>query len=115
MENLEQVSMIIPSVLGLVNDYRYNADYTCHELSRCSVGEVNPCTDEAVMSFLSALKNGVETANLVISDIDWEESGNCEGDDLYPVNLHAVKLPDGRYFMELTGRFDKKEYIYRFE
>ncbi len=70
--------------------------------------------DLDVVKFFHALMDGDTSVKLIISDIEWDESGNCVGDDLYPVVLSCVKLPDGRYYVELTGRKIFKEYIFRF-
>lgn len=119
MAEIAEVKMGLHSVVDLAVEFKYSADWTCHEYSRGHASAPIPCTDLAVAEFVQQLEVGADTAHLTISDIYWEESGNCVGDKLYPVNLEAVKLPDGRYYLLLEGLFNdeprgygKKEYIY---
>ncbi len=111
---INEVDMAIESILPIIIENRQNADYTKHELSRATASGPIPCSDIDVVRFFHSLMDGDTTAKLIISNIEWEESGNCVGDDLYPVVLSGVKLPDGRYYIELTGRKIFKEYIFRF-
>lgn len=112
MTELKEVKMELQSVVDLIVKFKYSADWTCHELSRAHASGSVPCTDTAIAEFIQQLESGVDTAELTISDIRWEESGNCVGDNLYPVILKAVKLPDGRYYLRLEGRFDDTERTY---
>lgn len=109
---IKERKMTIDSILPLVIEYREKADWTCHRYSNSHATNPRPCTDRAVKDFFSEIETGREIARLVISDIQWEKYSNCEGDDLYPVILNAVHLPDGRYFFELTGHFDTREFVF---
>lgn len=100
---LEQVTMGIESIYPLIERYRLYADSTSHEMSNARAGGAIPCSDMDIFYFVRDIINGEEKVRLTVSDIHWEESGGCVGDDLYPVTLIATKLPDGRYFMELEG------------
>ena len=107
----------IDSIFNLIIQYRYKADWTFHEYSSSEAGDPIPCTDEEVLSFLSELKQAHEEKRpiqleLVISGIEWEKHGNCTGDELYPVILSAVSLPDGRHYIQIKGLFEMKEYVY---
>lgn len=119
---LKEITMELQSVVDLVVKFRHSADWTCHEYSRGHASKPMPCKDVEIAEFVQQLDSGADTAELTVSDIYWEESGNCVGDNLYPVTLKAVKLPDGRYYLRLEGLFDDevsgygkiklKEYIF---
>jgi hypothetical protein len=108
---LERVKMVRDSILELVVEYREMADYSLHQYSNGGASAVQPCSDRDVYDFLTKLLQGEPVAQLVISDIEWHTSGNCVGDELYPVTLSATKLPDGRYFLELDTIKGSEEFI----
>jgi hypothetical protein len=86
-----------------LNQYREKANYSLHEFSRGEVSEVIPMSEKDLLSTCLAFYEGVAvTITGVLSDIEWEKSGGCVGDELYPVNLEAVKLPDGRYWGKVS-------------
>lgn len=114
---LETASMKVDTILGIVNDARMGASYTRHPMSNGIPTEAFPCSDQEVSTLLDTLAKGADKAMLTISDIFWEESGNCVGDELFPVEMKAVKLPDGRYYLTVSYLNDKNiktedEYIY---
>lgn len=114
MAELKEVEISIETILPIVVEYRNRANRTTHELSKSTTTEVRPCTDDDVAKFLYKINKPFVwgQAELVISGIDWEEFGNCIGDELYPVLLKAIRLPDlKRWYMELTGLNIYKEYI----
>lgn len=123
MAEIKEVKMEVQSVVDLAVKFKHSADWTCHEMSRARASKPIPCTDVKIAEFVQRLESGIDIAELTISDLYWEESGNCVGDNLYPVILEAVKLPDGRYYLRLEGLFDDeesgygkiklKEYIYQ--
>ena len=122
MTGIKEVKMELQSVVDLIMKFRYSADWTCHEYSNGRAGYPIPCLDARIAGFIEQLRRGVGVAEITVSGIRWEESGNCVGDNLYPVILKAVKLPDGRYYFRLEGLFENegddyrktrlKEYIY---
>lgn len=109
---LTEVEMGIDTIVDLVRQYRGEADYTLHEFSHGRPGDPEPCTDYDVLCFMTDLDAGVPASQLVISRIEWEESGGCAGDALYDVTLAATKLPDDRYFLELDGYGIHREFVY---
>lgn len=123
MAEIKEVKMELQSIVDLVVKFRYSADWTCHEYSSGRASKPKPCADGEISEFVQRLESGADTAELIVSDLYWEESGNCVGDNLYPIILRAVKLPDGRYYLRLEGLFDDeqstygkirlKEYIYQ--
>lgn len=122
MTELKEVTMELQSVVELVVKFKHSADWTCHEYSRGIASKPVPCSDNQIARFIDQINSGVDAAKLTISGIYWEESGNCVGDNLYPVILEATKLPGRRYYLRLEGLFDDedsgygkiklKEYIY---
>jgi hypothetical protein len=102
---LQEAKLEIDSIVDLIVKHKNDANWTCHSLSRAQASEPSPCTDREIAEFVNLLASGIEQANLTVSDIYWEESGGCVGDALYPVELHAVRLPDGRYYLRLEGLF----------
>lgn len=102
MVELKEVKMRLKSVITLIEKYRYKATYTTHGMSRSWATDPIPCTDLEILKFVQKLANKEDKAELIISNIDWEEFGNCTGDELYPVYMDAVKLPDDRYFITIS-------------
>lgn len=103
MVELKQVEMIQNSIISLIEQYRHRATYTTHSMSRSWATDPIPCTDLEILAFVQKIANKENEADLVVSNIDWDEFGNCEGDQLYPVYMNAVKLPDDRYFVTIEG------------
>ena len=101
------------SLLSLIESYKGRADWRCGHLSRSEACEPFDASDRQIVDFVFQILNGVEKAELVISDIDWEVYGNNVNDELYPVVMTATKLPDGRYYVEVKGIWGIDEYIYQ--
>jgi hypothetical protein len=112
-KELTKVEMSTFSILGIVEEYRYEATYTTHELSKSVPGEITPCSDNDVALFVSEIKSKSDTAILIVSNIEWAEYGNCVNDELFDVTLTAIRLPDDRYYLELNGFGIHEEYIYQ--
>lgn len=83
---LIKVEMIKNSILPIIEENRFYAD--------------EPCTDEDVMEFLQDLYNGVEKTELKMSYVDWENR-KFDTSGFSDIFLHAVKLPDGRYYLTI--------------
>ena len=98
---LEKVDMITNTIIPIIEKFRYAATYTIHPESYSEATEPQPCSDKKIAEFINKLANGADKAELIISNIEWIEYNNCEGDNLYPVIMRAIKLPDGRYFIEI--------------
>lgn len=109
---LSHVEMGIQSVFSIVEEYRNKAGWSRHQYSESSPCDPVPCTDRAVVSFLKKIFLGKEQVELLVSDIKWAHYGNCTGDELFPVTLNGMRLPDGRYFLELLSSSENLEYIY---
>jgi len=128
MDTLKEVKMNAPSIIDLIVKVRSLEDHGAtpitHTHSNARPGTPIPCTDKAITKFVQKLLQKEEAAILIIGEIDWEESGNCVGDELYESTIRALLLPDGRYFIELKyynnnnpseeHGFIKKEYVWKF-
>lgn len=104
MTEITKVEMIKNSILPIIEENRFYAD--------------EPCTDEDVMKFLQDLYKGAEKTEIKISSVDWEKREFDTG-GFSDIFLHAVKLPDGRYYLTIeTPDLDdmepvRAEYIFR--
>lgn len=107
------MGMRCESLVSLIASYKGKADWKRGHLSQAEVSEPIDASDREVVDFMIQIFNGVEKAELVISDIDWEVYGNNVNDELYPVVMTATKLPDGRYYVEVKGIWGIDEYIYQ--
>lgn len=112
MEKLEKVKMKCKSLISLIESYKGRADWRCGHLSRAEASEPIDASDREIIDFALQILNGVEKAELIVSDIRWDVYGNHVDDELYPVIMKATKLPDGRYYLEVTGIWGIDEYIW---
>jgi hypothetical protein len=103
-KNLLQVIMTAPA-----------ASYTLHRHSRGTVTDTTQASEREITEFMLCLQLGIQDATLMISNIDWEESGNCIGDELFPTILRARKIDDTTYLMLLEGYRIEKEFVYKIE
>ncbi len=122
-DRIKEVEMEAGCLIDLIVPLKNAAWYTKHELSRGQIGDIIPCTDFEVMEYLQILKEmktGDDPASIVISNIEWENYGNCAGDELYPVIMLAQLLPGKtRRFYVTINMIDEsygcnmtKEYIW---
>lgn len=110
---IKKVSMNIESIISLIESYKGKADWKKHPMSQSWASEAHDCSDMDVKELLDKFEKLESEIKFTISDIEWEEYGNCVGDELYPVVLHAVLLPDGkRYYIAVSNINGTDEYIY---
>jgi hypothetical protein len=119
---LKKVGLEKEELFQLLYGFRNNASYTMHEYSNGRVSKAIPLPEESLLriclDFYEAKKMVIKT---ILSDIDWVESGGCSGDELYPVTLEAVKLPNGSYYGQiiyfcrdpLDRGVKKEEFVFR--
>lgn len=126
MDNLQAVKMKTPFIIDLIIKVRsfndHGAWYTTHPLSNAVPGGATACSDKEICEFVYDLLAKKPEAKLIIGSMEWEQTGNCVGDELYHSSIMATKLPgSGRYFLELKywdqgeNKFKDKEYVWNIE
>jgi len=129
MDTLKEVKMNVPSIIDLIIRVRllenHGATFTSHRYSNARATIPLPCADKDIVRFVQNLIDKVGMARLTIGIVNWEEEGNCDGDELHDSEIFATKIPGDRYFIEVkyfnpnedeaknTIGFQREEYIWQ--
>jgi hypothetical protein len=102
-DEIKKVNFLTNSFFNLIINYKGKAWWTRHEYSNGYAGKPKDITDMEIFEIYQRIKNKEPLIEFKISDIWWEKYGNCVGDELFPVECTMYILPDGRYFIQISG------------
>ena len=113
-EEIERVNFFVESFFGLILRYKGMATFTRHQYSNMCAEKSGDIPDFEIFEVFQKMKLNYESIKFTISDIRYVETGNCVGDELYPVECKMTLLPDKRYYIEISGYRDREEFMDEF-